>query len=158
MSEVEVGGLRMYTGPCAFLYNARLRAMGTGGVVAFGIAKGQRPTGRFTTTLHVVNSGMIKLSRLQPACKIYRGVHGMRLPAPFEQPNVHNVRGGVEYGFMSATLDRRIAELYAGMAHGSEPSLLFEMSMVRKLRILLRPLPLFGADGLVRCWNASRAW
>ena len=129
LSEVEVLGLRMYTGPVAFLYNARLRAAGTGGLVMFGMCRGQRPECRFTTTLHVVSSGLIKLSRMQPACKIYRGIHGMLLPAPFTAPNVHNVRGGVEYGFMSATLDRSVAERYSGMAKQGEPSLIFEMAM-----------------------------
>ena len=58
---------------------------------------------RYTTTLHVINSAIIKLSKLTSATKLYRGVSGALLPRPFWTPNQYNVRGGVEVAFMSCT-------------------------------------------------------
>ena len=52
--------------------------------------------GRFTTTLHVLNSGVLKLAKLQPAIPVYRGITGMKLPKSFTKKNELNVRGGVE--------------------------------------------------------------
>eukprot|EP01050_Picozoa_sp_SAG11_P014373 SAG11_NODE_1764_length_4288_cov_3.044163_4_plen_74_part_00 len=52
--------------------------------------------GRFTTTVHAINSGIIKLSRMQPTCKVYRGMSGMKLPKTFTEANAYNVRAGVE--------------------------------------------------------------
>ena len=61
------------------------------------------PLLRYTTTLHVINSAIIKLSKLTSATKLYRGVSGALLPRPFWTPNQYNVRGGVEVAFMSRT-------------------------------------------------------
>ena len=43
-------------------------------------------------------------------------------------PSKFNVRGGVEYGFMSATLDRRVALRYA-TSNPDEPSTLMVMQV-----------------------------
>eukprot|EP01052_Picozoa_sp_SAG31_P006815 SAG31_NODE_318_length_17799_cov_79.857571_4_plen_535_part_00 len=99
----ELIAMRLYTGPMFMLYNGVLRAMGTGGKVRFGFPAamiGLSVKGKFTTALHCINSGILKLGRLQPACTVYRGVGGMRLPDSFLTQNAHNVMGGVEYGFM----------------------------------------------------------
>jgi hypothetical protein len=58
----------------------------------------------------------------------YRGVNGRSLPQAMNLANKYNVRGGVEFGFMSATLDRRVAMHYAS-AKRESPALLFEMKM-----------------------------
>ena len=54
-------------GPCFILYNGVLRAMASGGVLKFGRTFqhmiGWSVNGRFTTTLHCINSGVIKMSR-----------------------------------------------------------------------------------------------
>ena len=34
----------------------------------------------FTTTIHLISSGLIKLARLQPSVKLYRGLKGRRMP------------------------------------------------------------------------------
>ena len=68
---------------------------------------------RYTTTLHVINSGIVKTSKLTFASKVYRGVSGMALPDAFWQANSHGVRGGIEGAFMSTTTDRRVAMQYA---------------------------------------------
>ena len=43
--------------------------------------------GIFVTTIHVINSAVIKLSREQRACVVYRGVHGGVLPKQFWTAN-----------------------------------------------------------------------
>ena len=68
---------------------------------------------RYTTTLHVVNSAVVKLSNLMPKAKVYRGVAGMALPREFLQPNEFGVCGGVEMAFMSTSLSREVSERQA---------------------------------------------
>jgi WD40 repeat protein len=115
------------------LYNAVLRAWANdadrGVVPTFSaVAPGLHVCDRFTSTLHAINSGVVKLSQLTPAIVVYRGISGMKLPAPFLAPSKFNVRGGVEYGFMSTTLDQRVALRYATSGAG-EPSTLMVMQM-----------------------------
>ena len=81
ISDAELIGLRMYTGPAFVAYNAVLRAMGNGvlpGVVPsydpnFG---GMNVRGRLTTTLHAINNGVIKTSKLSQKITVYRGFSG----------------------------------------------------------------------------------
>eukprot|EP01051_Picozoa_sp_SAG22_P007310 SAG22_NODE_510_length_9598_cov_6.080114_4_plen_700_part_00 len=124
--QIELVCLRLYTGPMFMLYNTVLRSMNSGGVVPFGSLKGLHVEGRFVTTIHATNSGVIKLSRLQPACPIFRGVSGMKLPRSFTVPNAQHIMSGVELGFMSASLDRNVAEKYS-KGSTDAPSLIFEM-------------------------------
>ena len=81
ITEEEIVTLRLYTGPCFMIYNTVLRAMATPHQTATapvnkataGATVVPTPVaGRFVTTLHATNSGVIKLSRLQPACEVYR--------------------------------------------------------------------------------------
>ena len=95
VTRVELIALRLYTGPLFMVYNGVLRSMASGGVVKFGFPKhliGTSVAGKFTTTLHAINSGVIKMSRIQPKCGVYRGMNGMRLPRSFVQPDVFGVR------------------------------------------------------------------
>ena len=55
---------------------------------------------RYTSTIHAINSAVIKMSKLTKACKVYRGIAGLALPKQFWEPNEYNVKGGVENGFM----------------------------------------------------------
>ena len=66
---------------------------------------------------------MIKLSRLQPACEVYRGLKGIKLPRTFVTANSHNLRGGVEN-----TLDFGEARKYSRV-DPDEPSAVFRMRM-----------------------------
>ena len=87
---------------------------------------------RYATTLHSINSAIIKLSKLTEAGKVYRGVSGGVLPEDCRRKNSYGVRGGVEGGFMSTTLDRDTALFYAkGGADKSKggPALVFETQM-----------------------------
>jgi hypothetical protein len=51
---------------------------------------------KYATTLHGINSAVIKLGKLTLATRVYRGVAGMALPKEFWKPNQYGVRGGVE--------------------------------------------------------------
>ena len=130
----EVIALRLYTGPMFELYNGLLRAYGNqesrGIVPAYAlVGAGQDVRGRFTTTLHVLNSGVLKLAKLQPAIQVYRGISGMRLPKSFTEKNELNVRGGVEYGFMSTTTDEAVAMSFAKGGDAGTASTLVVASM-----------------------------
>eukprot|EP01047_Picozoa_sp_COSAG01_P002040 COSAG01_NODE_51_length_31472_cov_106.607083_4_plen_742_part_00 len=118
------------------LYNLVLRAYGNSpkGVTPqySTVYPGYHVEGRFTTTLHVLNSAVLKLSRLQPALTVYRGISRMKLPKVFIEKNDRNVRGGVEYGFMSTTSDKEVALTFAKSADAKSASTLVvaEMGMV----------------------------
>eukprot|EP01051_Picozoa_sp_SAG22_P005799 SAG22_NODE_357_length_11761_cov_2.572115_6_plen_1079_part_00 len=130
----ECIGMRLYTGPMFTLYNSVLRAYGNKTQPGFVLShlsnfSGMPVAGRFVTTIHSVNSGILKCSRLQPACKIYRGISGMHLPDSFLDKNAYNVQGGVEYGFMSCTTDINIAITYAAGGEQHNASTLMEADM-----------------------------
>lgn len=79
------------------IYNGLLRAYGnkeTRGIVPSHamVGAGQDVRGRYTTTLHVLNSGVLKLAKLQPATEVYRGISRMQLPKSFTEKNDLNVR------------------------------------------------------------------
>jgi hypothetical protein len=69
---------------------------------------------RYTTTIWVLNSAIVKLKVLTPAACVYRGLKGLALPYAFRTKNEHGIKGGVEPGFMSTTLDYKVAMTYAG--------------------------------------------
>jgi hypothetical protein len=81
----------------------------------------------FATTIHVLNSAIIKLSRVQKAERVYRGTTGGQLPDKFWTPNRDNIRGGIEMGFMSTTTNRSIAMHFASSE--DKPSVVFEMQV-----------------------------
>ena len=60
--------------------------------------------------------------------QIFRGICGMKLPDSFMVPNNFNIQAGVEYGFMSTTLDRKVAEQNSKGA-SDRPSIIFDMKM-----------------------------
>jgi hypothetical protein len=144
LRKEEVVALRLYTGPMYVWYNNVLRfrtAPFDAARVPFDSYKRHVPSSPsghnghakgkaafpFRTTLHVLNSAIIKLSRTQPAVRVYRGTKGGVLPDQFWSPNAHNVRGGIELAFMSTTTDRSVALEYARA--DDKPSIVFEMQM-----------------------------
>ena len=72
----EFVGARLYTGPMYLKYNAVLRGLqfkDTDWGEAFeDLCLGNK----YTTTLHCINSVIIKLSKLAKAAKVYRGLSG----------------------------------------------------------------------------------
>ena len=77
----------------------------------------------YVSTIHAINSCVIKLSKLTQAVKVWRGFKGATLPKQFFEPNETGVRGGIEYGFSSTTTDREQAVIYAS----GNQSTIFEM-------------------------------
>ena len=88
--------------------------------------------GVFVTTIHAINSGIVKLAKLQRTTTVYRGVSGGVLPSEFLLPDQYGAIGGVEAAFMSTTTDRNVAMEFANRkaADGSQrPSMLFHITM-----------------------------
>ncbi len=110
----EVAGVRLYTGPMYKLYNSVLRA---------------RQRGAYVTTLHAINSAILKLARQTKACTVYRGVNGGVLPSEFWEENEHGVRGGVDLAFMSTTTERGVALGYMAQGKATAARMLFEIRM-----------------------------
>jgi NLR family CARD domain-containing protein 3 len=82
---------------------------------------------RYVTTLHLINSAILKLSKIQRADRVFRGISGGAvLPKEFWNANDQNVKGGVEFAFMSTTLDRKVAMDYAS---NGKNAMVLEMQM-----------------------------
>ena len=79
----------------------------------------------YATSIHAVNSCVLKLSKLTVACKVWRGFTGATLPPSFFEANEEGVRGGIEYGFSSTTFDHAQATIYAS----GKAATIFEMEM-----------------------------
>ena len=67
----------------------------------------------YVTTIHAINSCVLKLSKLTKAGNVWRGIKDAKLPPEFWVPNELGVRGGIEYGFSSTTTDKQQAIFYA---------------------------------------------
>ena len=109
----EVIGMRLYTGPLFVKYNSVLRGLDS--AVPFLRDQFEKlcKQNKYTTTLHAINSAIVKLSKLTVATKVYRGIKGATLPEQFWKANKFGVRGGIESAFMSTTTDRDVALSYA---------------------------------------------
>lgn len=81
---------------------------------------------KYTTTLHCINSAIVKLGKLTKAQKVYRGISGGVLPDEFWTPNGFNVCGGVEFAFTSTTTHRDVAMQYAS---SGQVGMVFEVQM-----------------------------
>ena len=82
----------------------------------------------YTTTIHAINSVVVKMSRLSKIKPLYRGWTDATLPKSFFEADGMGVKGGVEYGFSSTTTDRAQAAHYA---QGKASTILeLEMGMV----------------------------
>jgi HEAT repeat protein len=139
----EVRALRLYTGPMFRWYNdvLRFRTMKAwpgydGPALKPGqcwkdICDERKIQHPFVTTLHVLNSAILKVAKVQQVEKVYRGIGGGVLPESFIRSDKMGVRGGIELGFMSTTRNREVAMDYAGAcsAGGERPSVVFELQM-----------------------------
>eukprot|EP00493_Phyllostaurus_siculus_P023847 UN24184 len=83
---------------------------------------------RYVTTIHVINSAIIKLSKVQKAETVYRGVKGGLLPPQFLKENEFGICGGIEFGFLSTTLDKNVAKHYA-VGDSGRAAIMFEIKM-----------------------------
>ena len=68
---------------------------------------------QYTTSIHSINSIVLKLSKLTRATLVYRGFAGRTLPTSFWERDPANIRGGIEFGFTSTTTERDQAVHYA---------------------------------------------
>ena len=124
--EEYIGG-RLYTGPMYIKYNTVLRSK-TQDPTMLKLAKELTKGNGYATTIHAINSCVIKMSKLTKAGKVWRGIKDAALPKEFWVPNEMGVRGGIEYGFSSTTTDRQQALLYA-KGDQNDASTIFEMQM-----------------------------
>ncbi|KAK3273740.1 hypothetical protein CYMTET_18034 [Cymbomonas tetramitiformis] len=116
----EVIALRLYTGPMFAKYNPLLRQ----------VLSGAEYTGnRYVNTIIAINSGILKLSKIQKAVKVFRGLSGGLLPDEFWHPNAHGVKGGVEMAFMSTTTSEEVALQYADSSDERKAAFVFEVQM-----------------------------
>jgi hypothetical protein len=123
----EVIALRLYTGPMYKHYNTVLRTSIKG---HSSLPQTPAPHLNYVTTIHAINSAILKLSRIQRAEKVYWGVADGVLPDKFWCENEFGVRGGVEAGFRSTTTNRDVA--FSNFAVPSKlggASMLFESQM-----------------------------
>jgi hypothetical protein len=76
---------------------------------------------RYATTIHTLVSAVLKLAkvtRIPEGRRVYRGLGGVVLGEKWFKPNQRGVRGGVELGFLSTTLNRDVALEYSGARSG----------------------------------------
>lgn len=122
-------------------YNAVLRAQSKDPFLEkqYKALCGPAPNNTYVTTIHALNSAIIKLSKLTVAGKVWRGVCYGKLPHEFWVPSAEGICGGIEFGFQSTTRERQQAVHYAmgsGYAQEGDPMTIFEiqMGMVRRRR------------------------
>ena len=112
-------------------YNAVLRAK-SGDAFLAKMAKDLCHGNTYVSTIHAINSCVIKLSKLSVAGKVWRGTCFAKLPERFWTPSAEGICGGVEYGFQSMSREYGNAVHYArgcGNAGPEDATTLFELSM-----------------------------
>ena len=126
LEELELLAARLYTGPTFVKYNAVLQCRQLPHMPEHIAAIYRACHGNvYATTLHAINSAIVKLGKLTIATIVWRGVSGGLLPDRFRSSNAFGVKGGIEAGFMSTTTDREVAMSYATTRGG--PAVVFEV-------------------------------
>ena len=135
VNKAEILAVRLYTGPMYELYNHVLRAAQikpapgsltepaqlTGdrtyphgpGRTSTGVLSDGKTAGRFVTTIHSINSAILKLSQLTPIATVYRGCSGRDMPEQLLRPDAWGSKLGIEYGLMSTTTSKAVALHYS---------------------------------------------
>jgi hypothetical protein len=85
---------------------------------------------RYVTTIHLINSAVLKLARLSAlSTRVYRGIRGNCFKSGDGSASGGLIGcGGVEYGFMSTTLEAEVARRFAGVGDASERGVVFSIS------------------------------
>lgn len=133
MTLMELIALRIYSGPLGIKFNKMIRRY----------TAGHRPGqewrleeesklclgNKYSTTIHVIQSAISKLGKINPNQKGYSGVSGHLLHDRFwnNHPDL-NSKGGVEGGFMSLSANRDVARFYANLVKG-KLGVLLEVNM-----------------------------
>jgi hypothetical protein len=114
----DVVGARLFTGPMHVKYNAVLRGLVSPMPFLKNLFQKLCLGNQYTTTLHVINTCIVKLGKLTYVQPVYRGMSQRVPPKSFFVPNEQGVMGGVEFGFLSASVDRTDAEKASQGGHG----------------------------------------
>ena len=72
---------------------------------------------KYTNTVYACNSLLRKfsqISRIPRQRKVFRGMSGVKLPECFMYPKEGGGAGGVDFGFVSTTTDKKVAVSYMG--------------------------------------------
>lgn len=108
---------------------------------------------QYTTTIHAINSTVIKLAKLMAVAKVWRGFTGSTLPQSFQSKDADGVRGGVEFGFSSTTVDRAQALHYA---EGKAPTVFeSEMGLIDRGAVCWQG---HGVGGRGGPWHGGWGW
>ena len=130
LTDAELIGARLYTGPMFVKYNGVLRGKNLS-FAAWCLGKDLCDGNHYIDTIHSINLALLKLAKIVKAEKLYRGMGGMRLSKQFLELDKYLIAGGVEFGFMSTTVDHEVAARYAaGNPQEGEPpkaGVLFEI-------------------------------
>ena len=92
--EELIGG-RLYSGPMYHKYNHVLRAK-SGNPFIVDSYKKMCKDNQYPTTIHAINSLIIKLSKLTVATRVFRGFTFAKLPDSFWTRNSEGIRCGIE--------------------------------------------------------------
>ena len=86
--------MRLYTGPMYIKYNTVLRSKSRDQHMIKAARELTKGNG-YPTTIHAINSFVLKLSKLTKATKVYRGFTRAKLPPSFWEANAFGTRGGI---------------------------------------------------------------
>jgi len=118
MTMIELIACRIYTGPMGTKYQKMIRTYTAGKYQGqewrFEEERRMCMGNKYPTTIHVIQSAIAKLGKINPSQKGYSGLEAMLLPERFwdDHPDL-NAKGGVEGAFMSLSTNRDVAVYYA---------------------------------------------
>ena len=99
-------------------------AVAADGLAAAGVPQdnsAQSPNNLYPSSIHALVSAVLKLSRktkIPPGRKTFRGLGRMKLGQEWFNKDARGASCGVELGFMSTTLSRKVALEYSGVKMG----------------------------------------
>ena len=79
---------------------------------------------RYATTLHLINSTIVKMSQLTRVQTVYCGLAHATLPDRLVHKDEANVAGGVDFAFRSTSTERGVAVSYT---KGASVKVVFEI-------------------------------
>ena len=108
-------------------------AAGVPTTAATALERQKPPENLYATSIHTLVSAILKLSRatlIPRGRKAFRGLGRMKMGSEWFRPDERGARSGVELGFMSTTLSRRVAVEYSGVKGGVGTVLEFQVGAV----------------------------
>ena len=119
LSKVELIGLRLFTGTMGKeKYNPaiRFKASPTGAIHSDWARKlaADRRGNDYRTTIHTINGGIVRLSKIARAVPLWRGTTGALPPDSFHcAGEMSRLAGGTSYSFAPFSTDKKTAITYA---------------------------------------------